>query len=116
MSLGTPEIIIIVILILVLFGPDKLPGLARNVGKGIREFRKITGEFQNHLNLAGDDDDDHHRPQRHASSDSPYADRDEASDDYNYHAPDTSGRDAADRQNAAPQRSKITQILGKRGE
>ena len=49
MSLGGMEIMVIVVLVLVLFGPDKLPELARGVGRGMREIRKITGEFQNQL-------------------------------------------------------------------
>ena len=35
-----PEIIIILVIILILFGPKKLPELARAVGKSIREYRK----------------------------------------------------------------------------
>jgi TatA/E family protein of Tat protein translocase len=51
---GTPELAIIFVLVLLLFGPDKLPELARNVGKGVRQFRKMTAELQNTLKL--DDD------------------------------------------------------------
>ena len=43
MSLGAPEIIIIVFVILLLFGAKKLPELARGLGKGIKEFKKAKG-------------------------------------------------------------------------
>ncbi len=55
MSLGTPEIIIIFVLVLILFGPSRLPDLARTVGRGMRELRKASAEIQSHFNL--DDDD-----------------------------------------------------------
>lgn len=40
MNLGMPEIIIIAIVVLVLFGGKKLPELMHGVGKGIRDFKK----------------------------------------------------------------------------
>ncbi len=41
-NLGTPEIILIFLVILVLFGAKKIPELAQGLGKGIREFRKAS--------------------------------------------------------------------------
>jgi len=58
MSLGTPEMIVIFVLVLLLFGPKRLPDLARGLGKGLREFKKATGEIQSQLNILGDDDDE----------------------------------------------------------
>ena len=40
--LGTPEIILCVIAILLLFGGKKIPELARGLGKGIREFKDAS--------------------------------------------------------------------------
>ena len=40
-SLGFPEIAIIVVVVLLLFGPSQLPKLGRSVGDTIKEFRKI---------------------------------------------------------------------------
>jgi TatA/E family protein of Tat protein translocase len=48
---GTPELLVILVLVLLLFGPDKLPDLARQVGRAVREIRKITDEFKNQINL-----------------------------------------------------------------
>lgn len=39
-SLGTPEILIIGFLVLLLFGAKKIPEMARGMGQAIREFRK----------------------------------------------------------------------------
>ncbi len=59
---GSGEIVVIFILVLLLFGPDKLPELARTIGRGIRELRKATNEFRRHLNF--DDDDDEWKRQK----------------------------------------------------
>src|SRR4028119_1577357 len=63
MSLGTPELIVIFVLILLLFGPSRLPELARGLGKGMREFRKVTSEFQNQLSALGEHDEEPRRIQ-----------------------------------------------------
>jgi sec-independent protein translocase protein TatA len=44
-GLGTPEIIAILVLLLLLFGARRLPELARGLGQGIREFRKSVKEI-----------------------------------------------------------------------
>jgi sec-independent protein translocase protein TatA len=46
MNLGFPEIIGILILALLLFGPKKLPELGKSLGQGLREFRKSTQEMR----------------------------------------------------------------------
>ena len=44
-NIGLPELIIILVIVLLLFGSSKLPDLARAMGKSIREFKKAsTGE------------------------------------------------------------------------
>jgi sec-independent protein translocase protein TatA len=40
--------------VLVLFGPQRLPELARGLGKGMRELRKATAEIQQQLSLIGE--------------------------------------------------------------
>jgi TatA/E family protein of Tat protein translocase len=45
--LSIPHLIIIFVVALVVFGPEKLPELARNLGKMMAEFRRATGELRN---------------------------------------------------------------------
>jgi sec-independent protein translocase protein TatA len=50
--LGTPELIIIGILVLILFGAKKLPMFARSLGKSMGEFKKAREEFETELHRA----------------------------------------------------------------
>ena len=43
-GLGTPEIIIIALIVLLLFGGKKIPELMKSVGKGIKSFKKGMNE------------------------------------------------------------------------
>ena len=47
-NLGVPELLIILLVILVLFGAKKIPDLAKGIGKGIKDFKK---------EMRGDDED-----------------------------------------------------------
>ena len=57
----TPDLLVIFLLVLVLFGPDKLPELAKQVGKGLRQLRRASDDLKRQINLLGDDDDDDDR-------------------------------------------------------
>jgi len=46
-SIGMPELLIILLVVLLLFGAKKLPELARGLGKGIREFKDATKHVEN---------------------------------------------------------------------
>ena len=43
-GLGTTELVMVLAVVLILFGPKKLPELAKGLGKGLREFRKASDE------------------------------------------------------------------------
>lgn len=47
--LGIPEMIVIGILALLIFGPRKLPELGRSVGKALAEFRRASNDIRNTL-------------------------------------------------------------------
>jgi sec-independent protein translocase protein TatA len=44
-SLGMPELVIVLVIALIIFGPRKLPELGKSLGKSIREFKKGTSEL-----------------------------------------------------------------------
>ena len=48
-SIGMPELIIILVIALIIFGPRKLPELGRSLGKSIGEFKKASNELRNTL-------------------------------------------------------------------
>jgi TatA/E family protein of Tat protein translocase len=50
-KLGMPELILILAIALIIFGPRKLPEIGRSIGKGIREFRQATTEMQKSIDL-----------------------------------------------------------------
>lgn len=49
-GIGIPELILILIVGLIVFGPGKLPEVGRAVGKGLREFRKASSALQAVMN------------------------------------------------------------------
>ncbi len=48
-GIGLPELIIIMAVALIVVGPEKLPGLARSLGKGMIELKKAVNSFQQSL-------------------------------------------------------------------
>ena len=58
LNMGTPEILVIMFVVLLLFGGKKLPELARGLGKGIREFKDasdgVKREIHNNINNVSD--------------------------------------------------------------
>ena len=48
-SIGMPELIIILTLALIIFGPRKLPELGRSLGKSLGEFKRASNELRNTL-------------------------------------------------------------------
>ncbi|MEX0722195.1 MAG: twin-arginine translocase TatA/TatE family subunit [Balneolaceae bacterium] len=57
-SLGAPEILIIAIVVLVLFGAKRIPELARGLGQGIQEFRKASKDIKKEIDESTRDIED----------------------------------------------------------
>jgi len=48
-SIGTPEIMMILLIALIVFGPRKLPQLGKTLGKGLSEFRKASHDMKSSI-------------------------------------------------------------------
>ena len=56
-NLGTPEILIILFVVLLVFGAKRLPDMGAAMGKGIREFKKNLTEVKDSIERGASDDD-----------------------------------------------------------
>lgn len=63
-----PELAVIIVVALVVLGPKRLPEIARSLGKGLAEFRRLTGDVNRELDAARriieDEARDHERTRR----------------------------------------------------
>ena len=57
-KIGLWEILLILAVALIIFGPSKLPELGRSIGNGLKEFRKATRELKDTISLEDNDTDD----------------------------------------------------------
>ena len=48
--IGGPEIFIIILIVVMFFGTDKIPDIARGLGKGIRQVKDATNEIKSEIN------------------------------------------------------------------
>lgn len=62
-GIGPTEMVIIGALFLIIFGPSKLPQMARDLGKFVNQARRSMDEFKGEL-LSNDDDEEDRRPKR----------------------------------------------------
>ncbi len=61
-GLGMGEVMIILVLALVLLGPQKLPDAAKQFGKAMRDFRKVTDDLKTQFETELYQDDAHRKP------------------------------------------------------
>ena len=54
-GIGPPELIVIFLIILILFGAKRLPELARSLGRSINEFKSATQNIKDDLDISNED-------------------------------------------------------------
>lgn len=54
--IGTPELLLIMGLVLIVFGPRKLPEIGRSLGKGLKEFKQATRELKESIDVSEEDE------------------------------------------------------------
>jgi TatA/E family protein of Tat protein translocase len=54
-GMGTPEILVIMVVALIIFGPGKLPEIGAQVGKAVRDFRRATSDLTSEFQSSIDD-------------------------------------------------------------
>mgnify|MGYP001182443049 CR=1 FL=1 len=57
LGIGTWEVVVVCVLALLLFGPRKLPELARTIGRGMRELRKAGNEVREQITKPFNEDE-----------------------------------------------------------
>ena len=71
-SIGPTELIIVLVIVLLIFGPKRLPGLGKQLGTGMREFKdSISGKGS-----SDDDSDEHDRRETEAALGRPEGEKD----------------------------------------
>jgi sec-independent protein translocase protein TatB len=63
-GIGGSELIIIALLFLLIFGPSKLPEMARDIGRFVNQARRSIDDFKQELNVL---DDEEEKPRRNST-------------------------------------------------
>jgi sec-independent protein translocase protein TatA len=71
-DIGGSELILIMVVILIFFGANKIPELARGLGKGIREFKDASSEIRNEFERAGQPNQNQGYPNQAYNPNQPY--------------------------------------------
>jgi TatA/E family protein of Tat protein translocase len=71
LNIGPPELLLVLVIALIVVGPTKLPELARTIGRGLSEFRKVQDEVKGIARLDLDDEPAGSRPRAPASPTAP---------------------------------------------
>jgi sec-independent protein translocase protein TatA len=56
-NVGPTELLVVLLIALIVFGPKRLPEVGRTVGKGLREFRRATDEIRGEIQSTMEDDE-----------------------------------------------------------
>lgn len=68
MNLGPMEMAVILVIVLIIFGPKSLPSLGRAMGRGLREFKSASSKFSDALD---DIDEEDEKPQKKTANQLP---------------------------------------------
>ena len=68
-GIGGQEIVIIGLLVLVIFGPNALPRMARDLGRFVTEARRSIDEFKEELTAGADEDDEEEEDEENEEND-----------------------------------------------
>ena len=55
--IGAPEILVVLLLVVMLFGADKIPEIARGLGKGMRQMKNATNDIKREIQNSADKHD-----------------------------------------------------------
>ena len=61
-GVGLPEVTVILVLALLIFGPKKLPELGKQLGKTLKSLKKASNEFQNEIDQVMNEEDKEESP------------------------------------------------------
>ena len=61
-GVGLPEVTVILVLALLIFGPKKLPELGKQLGKTLKSLKKASNEFQNEIDKVMNEEDKNETP------------------------------------------------------
>jgi sec-independent protein translocase protein TatA len=86
-QIGPPEIMMVALVALIVFGPEKLPEIARTVGKALADFRRVVDEAKGEFQSGFDDDDEDSHPIREALNTAPSDSSGGEDDDFTWDPP-----------------------------
>lgn len=52
--IGAPEVMIVLLIVVMLFGADKIPEIARGLGKGMRQIKDATNDIKREINTSAE--------------------------------------------------------------
>ena len=67
-GIGMPELIVILVIALIVIGPQKLPDIARSLGKGLAEFKRASDDFRQNISDEARSAEDKERLARDAAA------------------------------------------------
>lgn len=67
-GIGTPELLVILVVALIVIGPSKLPDIMRTLGKGMAEFRRVSNDVKSTLEAEVERADREQQPEAQKAS------------------------------------------------